>query len=214
MNAKNSKRSARVSSKKVTISNHAKGLTSQAGLVPVVKFLRKIGMIGLIKETVDHERGANALYDSVDAVFLTVIATIGGARALSSVTTVWADGVLRRLAGWVAIPDNSTLGRLFRTFRERQVSQLETLNHRLRGKFWRKALRSGVSTIAMRSCRVIDVDSTEKTAYGKQQGIKKATILFAKAKHLIIRFLPFARRPKRFCRVGSEVGMHTPVTES
>ena len=37
MNTKNSKRSGRVSSKKVTISNDAKGLTSQAGLVPVVK---------------------------------------------------------------------------------------------------------------------------------------------------------------------------------
>lgn len=63
-----------MSSKKVTISNHAKGLTCQAGLVPVVKFLRKIGMISLIVETVDHERGANALYDSVDAVFLKAIA--------------------------------------------------------------------------------------------------------------------------------------------
>ncbi len=81
---------------------------------------------------------------------------------MSRVSTIWTDGVLRRLAGWVAIPDNSTLGRLFRTFRERQVSQLETLNHRLRGKVWRKALRRVVSTIAMRSCRVIDVDSTKK----------------------------------------------------
>ncbi len=51
--------------------------------------------------------------------------------------------LLRKLAGWISIPDNSTLGRLFRTFRERQVSQLETLNHRLRGKVWRRALRSG-----------------------------------------------------------------------
>jgi len=47
------------------------------------------------------------------------------------------------LAGWVTIPDNSTLGCIFRTFRERQVSQLEILNHQLRGKIWRKALKSG-----------------------------------------------------------------------
>jgi hypothetical protein len=47
---------------------------------------------------------------------------------------------------------------------------------------------SGVSSIAMRSCREIDVDSTEKTAYGKHQGVKKATILFAKAKRLITLF--------------------------
>jgi hypothetical protein len=65
MKTKNSKRSARVSSKKVTINNSAKGLTSQAGFVPVVKFLRNVGMVALVKETIEHERGANALYDSV-----------------------------------------------------------------------------------------------------------------------------------------------------
>jgi hypothetical protein len=96
MNTKNNKRSARVSSKKVTTSNHAKA----PGPVPVVKCLRKAGMLGLMKETVDHERVANALYDPVDAVFLTAIAPIGGVRALSSIATVWANGVLRRLAGW------------------------------------------------------------------------------------------------------------------
>jgi hypothetical protein len=196
MSTKNNKRSARVSSKKVTIKNNGKGLTSQAGLIPVVKFLRKIGMIKMIKETIDHNRGANALYDSVDAVFLTIIATIGGARALSSVTTVWADGVLSRLAGWVSIPDNSTLGRLFRTFRERQVTQLETLNHRLRGKFWRKALRNGASAIAMRSCRVVDVDSTVKTAFGKQQGVKKGYNPFRKGQASYHPLLAFCAETK------------------
>ncbi len=89
-------------------------------------------MLEAIKETINHKRGDNALYDSINAVFLTVVAIIGGARSLRAVTTIWADGVLRRLAGWLSIPDNSTLGRLFRTFHERQVSQFETLNHRLR----------------------------------------------------------------------------------
>lgn len=191
MKTNNNKRSARVSSKKVFISNTAKGLTSQAGLLPVVKFLHRAGMHKLINGTIDHKRGDNALYDSVDAVFLTVIAIIGGARCLQAVTTVWADGVLRRLAGWLSIPDNSTLGRLFRTFHERQVAQLEILNHRLRGKFWRQALRSGKSTIAARQCRVVDVDSTEKTAYGKQQGVKKGYNPFRRGKasyHPILAF--------------------------
>jgi len=69
MSLKNNKRSAPVSSKKVTISNKGKGLTSQAGLVPVMIFLRKVGMIELVKETVEHKRSTNALYDSVDVVF-------------------------------------------------------------------------------------------------------------------------------------------------
>lgn len=191
MSAKNTKRTARMSSKKVCISNHAKGLTSQSGLVPVVKFLRHAGLERMIKESIEHTRGDNALYDSVDAIFLTVIAIIGGARAVTGIVTVWSDGVLRKLAGWVIIPDNSTLGRLFRTFREGQVSQLELLNHRLRATIWRQALRSGTSTIAIRSCRVIDVDSTEKTAFGKQQGVKKGYNPFRKGKasyHPILAF--------------------------
>ena len=196
MKSKNNKRSARVSSKKVTISNTAKGLTSQAGLLPVVKFLRHTGMLTLIQDTVEHERGDNALYDAADTIFLTVIGIIGGARSLQAVTTIWADGVLRLLAGWLSIPDNSTFGRLFRTFHERQVSQMETLNHRLRGKFWRQALRSGKSTIAARQCRVVDVDSTVKTAYGKQQGVKKGYNPFRKGKSSFHPLLAFCEETK------------------
>lgn len=196
MKTKNTKRSARVSSKKVSISNSAKGLTSQAGLLPVVKFLRHAGMLKLIEDTVDHERGSTALYDAADVIFLTVIGIIGGVRCLRAVTSVWSDGVLRRLAGWVSIPDNSTLGRLFRTFHERQIVQLETLNHRLRGKFWRKALRSGKSTLAVRQCRVIDVDSTEKTAYGRQQGVKKGYNPFRRGKASFHPLLAFCSESK------------------
>jgi hypothetical protein len=196
MKAKITKRCARVPSKKVTISNKAKGLTSQAGLVPVVKFLRNNGLIELINETIDQKRGDSALYDSADAIFLTVIGIIGGARAMSTVTTVWADGVLRRLAGWLSIPDNSTFGRLFRTFRESHISQFETLNHRLRGKFWKRSLRNGTSKIAARSCRVIDVDSTVKTAYGKQQGVKKGYNPFRKGQSSYHPILAFCEETK------------------
>lgn len=94
------------------------------------------------------------------------------------------------------IPDNSTLGRLFRTFRERQVSQLETLNHRLRGKLWRQALRKGTSTITTRTCRVVDVDSTVKTAYGKQQGVRKGYNPFQKGKSSFHPILAFCAETK------------------
>jgi hypothetical protein len=136
------------------------------------------------------------VYDCVDALFLTIIGTIGGARSVSGVVTVWADGILRKVAGWVSIPDPTTLGRIFRTFAERQVYQLELLNHRLRGRFWRKALRSGASTIAMRPCRVIDVDSTEKTAYGTQQGVQKGYNPFRRGKASYHPLLAFCAETK------------------
>ncbi len=76
------------------------------------------------------------------------------------------------------------------------MTQLEILNHRLRGKFWRKALRAGVSTIAMRACRVVDVDSTVKTAYGKQQGVKKGYNHFRKGQASYHPLLAFCAETK------------------
>ena len=173
MKRNDSKRSSRMSPKKIHISKGAKGLTAQAGLIPVVKFLQKQGIISLIQGTVKHQRGATALYDVVDAVFLPLIAIIGGARSISGIVTVWADSVLCCAAGWLSIPDDTTFGRLFRTFKERHINELETLTHRIRAKIWRQALRSGKYLVGAMSTLVIDVDSTVKTVYGSQEGVAK-----------------------------------------
>ena len=74
MKSKQNKRSARVSPKKIQINKGAKGLTAQAGLIPVVKFLQRQNLVQLIQETVEHQRGDSALYDVVDAIFLSLAA--------------------------------------------------------------------------------------------------------------------------------------------
>ena len=133
MKKKNSKRSSRISPKKIHISKGAKGLTAQAGLIPVVRFLQKQSIISLIQGTVKHQRGATALYDVVDAIFLPLIAIVGGARSIAGIVTVWADSVLCRASGWISIPDETTFGRLLRTFKERHINELETLTHKIDG---------------------------------------------------------------------------------
>lgn len=173
MNRKQHKRSARVSPKKIEIHKGAKGLTAQAGLIPVVQFLRNQGIIPLIKDTVSHQRGPTALYDAVDAIVLPLVAIIGGARSISAIVTVWSDSILCRASGWSKIPEETTFGRLLRTFTQSHVNDMELLNHRLRGRIWRKALRSGKSKIRCIYCLLVDVDSTEKTVYGSQQGAAK-----------------------------------------
>ena len=52
---------ARLSSGKVRIENRAKGLTSQAGVIAVVKFLDRLGVCGLVDDNVPHQRGVNAV---------------------------------------------------------------------------------------------------------------------------------------------------------
>jgi hypothetical protein len=164
---------ARRPSRKVTVQNTAKGLTSQAGLIPVVKFLDKFGTRQLIAQTVPLERGDSAVYDVVDGVMLTLVALIGGARSLSGIVAVWSDQVLRKVSGWCRIPDDSTLGRLLKSLRDVHIVQLESVNHHLRGRIWKYGWRAGRILPVLRRRMWVDGDSTVKTVYGRPEGAAK-----------------------------------------
>jgi len=56
----------------------ASGLTSQAGLIPVIKFLHRIGFDKTLNQTVSHQRGDNADYQLADGTFLALVGMIGG----------------------------------------------------------------------------------------------------------------------------------------
>ena len=170
---KNNTSKVRKSPLKVIIEGTKERLTSQAGLVPVVKFLDKIGFSKVAGDTLSHIRGANAQYEIEDVVNLTTVGIVGGARSLLGVVTVWSDQVLRRLSGWLRIADDSTLGRIFKGLTERHIVELETVNHRLRGHIWKRALREGKSKVRALGKVWIDGDSTVKTVYGKQEGAEK-----------------------------------------
>lgn len=166
----NKQSKARASSGKVHFRNRAEGLTSQAGLIPVVKFLKRFGVHELINESVAHGRGDNAVYTLTDVILLTLVGVVGGATSFLKVVSLWSDGVLRRVGGWLRIPDDSTLGRIFKEIGEEQIVLMEAMNHCLRNKIWKAALRAGTSTVGAMRTLWLDVDSTVKTVFGEQEG--------------------------------------------
>ncbi len=170
---KHSTSKARKSCPKITIEGTKEKLTSQGGLVAVIKFLEKIGFAEVISSQMSHRRGANARYKVSDAVYLTIVGIVGGARYLSTVVSVWSDVVLRRIGGWLNIADDTTLSRIFKELSERHIVELETVNHHLRDRVWKRALRAGKSKVAVLPNLWIDGDSTVKTVYGRQQGAQK-----------------------------------------
>jgi len=98
-------------SPKIRYETGGRNLTSQTGLVAVIKFLDGLEFSGLFHQVVHHERQPNAYYPLVNGVFLVLVGLVGGARSLSQCLVLWSDGVLQRVAGWVRIPDESTVGR-------------------------------------------------------------------------------------------------------
>jgi len=128
--AKKSTKRARQASAKVHIDATGKNMTSQAGLIPVIQFLDKLGFRELFQQTVHHDRRHNAVYTLEDSVFLIVVGLIGGAYSLSKCVFLCAScRVLQRVSGWLRSPDETTLGRVFK-----EVGELETLVHRMRAK--------------------------------------------------------------------------------
>ncbi len=170
---KNTRSKARKKTRKLHIHSTEKGLTSQAGLIPVVKFLKKMGLLDALDTSVPHVRGDNAVYGLSDVMYMTVVGLIAGANSLLKVVAVWSDGVLRQVGGWVRIPDATNFGRIFKEVSEHQISLMETLQHRLRSGIWRDALQAGTSKVAAFRQIWIDVDSTVDTVFGHQEGAAK-----------------------------------------
>jgi hypothetical protein len=165
---------ARRSDRVVHFEKGSRHLTNHAGLIPVIRYLdTQLGFGQLLRDTVGHQRGANARYLLADGVFLVLTALIGGASNLSQCAMLWCDEVLQRVAGWAQVPDETTLGRLFKSVSLRHISELETLVHRCREKAWGQALKRGTSRIATQCEHWIDADSSVKTVYGKQEGAAK-----------------------------------------
>lgn len=158
---------------KVHLSATATGLTSQAGLIPVIKFLQRIGFDKTVNQTVPHQRGENADYQLTDGIFLSLVGMIGGASSIAKLCGVWSDSVLRKIAGWTKVPVDTTIGRLFKEVTEKQTSQFESLNHRLRGQVWRMASRAGVSKVGLNRVQWVDIDSTVDSVCGTQEGAAK-----------------------------------------
>jgi hypothetical protein len=130
-------------------------------------FLHKLGFRDSFHKVVHHTRANNARYHLCDAVELHLLSLIAGARSVDDSIRVWGDKVLCKLGGWQTMMDATTMGRIFKTANEKNVYQLEALNHVMRGRAWKRA-RAFTSRL-MRDSMWIDVDSTVKTTYGKKQ---------------------------------------------
>ena len=73
MKNKGNTRSAGTKAKNIHIRQGGRDLTAQAGLIPVVKFFHKHGIVSKTEQSIDHQRGATSLYDAVDMVIFSVV---------------------------------------------------------------------------------------------------------------------------------------------
>lgn len=164
---------ARKTPPKVFFEPSDNSLTSQAGLIPVIRFLDSLSLIGKAKEIISSDRGANAVYQLTDLVQIAIVAFVAGATTLSGMISIWGDTVLQRLSGWIQIPHESHFGRMWKEFQWPSVTSLETLNHLMRKEAWGKVMQKGITYFWTMTTMWIDLDSTVVTVFGLQEGAEK-----------------------------------------
>lgn len=150
--------------KEVTVEASKKKLTSNAGLVPVGKLVKKLGLTSLFETHISIERGANALYSVADALLITLLSVVAGGSHLSHVGLLREDGLLRRIFEWGRFPVDSTLGRIFRRFSPKHCAELAEVENMARRKVWGKKWFQRLT---------LEFDSTVKGVLGHQEGAEK-----------------------------------------
>lgn len=149
----------------------AKNLTVNAGLLPVIRYIDKLHIKRLLGELVTTpKRADNADYQFSDAVQMVVLAQTAGATAMTHVVKVCGDEVVARMAGWETVPVATTITRIIKAVKERNIVELESLIPRIRGKVWKRLLRSGKKLACATNRILIDIDSTVQGVCGNQQG--------------------------------------------
>jgi 2C-methyl-D-erythritol 2,4-cyclodiphosphate synthase len=152
----------------------AKGMTVNAGLVPVLRFMDALLFDKMISGMVSTpERAANAEYSFSDVVQMTVCAQIAGATALEHVSKICGDEIISHCAGWEKVPHATSLGRIIKSVRERNITELESLVPKLRDKVWKRMVRNGRKLACAMTDMIIDMDSTVQGVCGRQEGAQK-----------------------------------------
>jgi len=141
-----------------------KNLTGNAGLIHLGRFIDKLGLGQALEDGLSIERGANAKYSVADTVLILALGVLAGAKHLSHLVILRYDSVLRKIFKWDQFPDETTFGRIFRLFSQKNCKELSDVESTIRKKVWSKKWFGKIT---------LDMDSTVRGVYGNQQGAEK-----------------------------------------
>ncbi len=115
-----------------------KNLTGNAGLVHLGRFIDKLGLSQALEDGISIERGANAKYSVADTILILALGVLAGAKHLSHLVVLRYDSALRKIFKWNQFPDETTFGRIFRLFSQKNCKELSDVESAIRKKVWSK----------------------------------------------------------------------------
>jgi hypothetical protein len=139
-------------------------LTSRAGLIPIGRFIDKLGVERMIDRMVSVVRGSNVDYGLGMILKAVTLGVICGGRSLSDVVRLGMDEALMKAQGWDGFPVLTSITRVFKRFSFRNCVELNEIQKKARQKIWNKKWYGRIN---------LDLDSSSKSAYGRQEGVAR-----------------------------------------
>jgi hypothetical protein len=133
-------------------------------LIPVARFIDKLGIEQIMDRTVSIVRGANADYGLGMILKSVMLGIVSGSRHLSDVVRLGMDEVFMKTQGWESFPVVSTITRVLERFQYRHCVELAEALQKVRQNVWDKKWYGRVN---------LDLDSSSKSAYGHQEGVAR-----------------------------------------
>ncbi len=141
-----------------------KNLTGNAGLLNIGRFAEKLGLLGILEKHITIERAPNADYQVSDVVMMLAFGVLVGVKHMSHMAILRCDEVLRALFKWDKFPVDTSFGRIFKLFNQKHCKELSDAESEMRNKVWSKKWYGKIT---------LDMDSTVRGVYGKQEGAAK-----------------------------------------
>ncbi len=148
---------------KVSINFECKNLTGNSGLIPVAQFSEELKVEEVLRTELSIKHKHNSKYSVVNTIMLTMLGVIAGAKHISQLGIIRHDLVVTKLLMNGMFPAYNTISRLFKLFNQKHNVEFSNAQSKLRQKVWNKKSQSNVT---------IDIDSTVRGVYGRQEGVE------------------------------------------
>lgn len=149
---------------KVSVNFEGKNITGNSGLIPIAQFAEKLKIEETLRSELSLKQKHNSKYSIVQIIMITMFGVITGAKHISQLDIIRHDHVIMKLLNWGLFPAYNTISRLFKLFSQKYNVEFSNAQSVLRQKIWDKQSQSNVT---------LDIDSTVRGVYGKQEGAEK-----------------------------------------
>ncbi len=139
-------------------------LTNYSGIYPLYKFMKKMGLNNLFEQRISIIEKSNQIYSLSQILYAVILGTLSGMNRLIKIENFTLDPLVRHLLDIKDKLDIDTIRYHINKFGMKHNTELSDIIGHLSSKVHKKL---GTTD------DIVDLDSSVKTVYGKQQGARK-----------------------------------------